>query len=104
MVFDGRASCARINTASKPPRRKKTNAVTRYRAPIRLWSTVPKNERIPGSSSHSCPRRSSTARLMARSRERFQVDEQLVELRLRQLRGRHLVARLDLLRIDDPSG
>src|SRR5438067_5937644 len=36
----GVASCARINTASRPPTTKKTSAVAMYMIPIRLWSTV----------------------------------------------------------------
>src|SRR3954447_14383877 len=101
-VFSGRTSCARISIASMPPRTKNTNAVTRYRAPIRLWSTVPRNERTPGFSSQCCWRRSSTATLTGTSRQGFQVGEELMKLRLRELGGRHLVARLDPLRVEDP--
>jgi hypothetical protein len=36
----GFASCQRISSASRPPIRKKRNAVAPYRMPIRLWSTV----------------------------------------------------------------
>src|SRR5438034_997764 len=36
----GVASCARISSARMPPTPKKPSAVTMYRIPIRLWSTV----------------------------------------------------------------
>ena len=34
----GRASSVRISSASRPPKRKKTNEVIRYRVPMALWS------------------------------------------------------------------
>ncbi len=39
-VLFGAPSCRRIISASTPPRQKKTNVVTMYMIPIRLWSVV----------------------------------------------------------------
>src|SRR5687768_3908492 len=43
-VFSGTASWTRRSSASTPPMMKKTKAVTTYRMPIRLWSTVVSHE------------------------------------------------------------
>ncbi len=43
----GCISWARMITASRPPIRKNTSAVTRYSTPIRLWSTVVSQLQIP---------------------------------------------------------
>lgn len=47
MFRPGRISWRRIMNASKPPTRKKINAVIKYRMPIRLWSTVVTHDQNP---------------------------------------------------------
>ncbi len=46
-VLPGRASCARMISASTPPIRKNANAVQKYSRPIRLWSVVVSQLRSP---------------------------------------------------------
>src|SRR4051794_21281896 len=120
----GCASCRRISSASIPPTRKKPKAVTPYRMPIRLWSTVVNHDakpvmargrrRMAGCSSI----RSTSAGVVTvgsrtvaisrlpecgwRSLQRIQVGDQLSDLVLAEIEVRHHRSRLHGGRVEEP--
>src|SRR5262249_51592012 len=103
MVRPGHASWRRMSAASMPPITRKTRPVTTYMMPSRLWSTV---------TTHSCrmPRTPDEPAVVAppsvagtlvgtdatliASPQRHEIRDELVELSLVELHGRHEGARL----------
>src|SRR5271166_1065075 len=107
-----------MTRASKPPSSRNANAVTIYRSPIFLWSTVESQPVMPGfvfhiSSSSLAETSACDATLGTRSAEAvttsapllqcLQIGADTFELGTRYLHGRHPSARFDGLRIGDPT-
>src|SRR6185312_14942187 len=102
-------SWTRMISASMPPRIKKTSAVTRYRLPIVLWSTVASTPKRPGGVSHVRVRRSTGAVAMGARvattnplLERLEVRGERLQVARRHRHVGHVAARLDRLCADDP--
>src|SRR5882724_4927349 len=109
MWLFGCASCARMNSASRPALKKKKNAVTMYRMPMRLWSTVVKKPGIPGASSHTPSTTSSVTGTTGSgscsvviSIEALEVADDGLRLRRGQVDARHQHTRLRGGRVGDP--
>jgi len=103
----GVASCTRITSANTPEIAKKISAVTTYRTPMRLWSTVPKYPGIPGASSQTSRMSSGSGALGRGQRGGHLRPSRYADDRLhvvaRDRRGRHERPRFVVPRVLDPA-